>query len=50
VLGDVLYEIEPRDPATFVAVAVLLGGVALLGSYLPARRAAKVDPVTSLGG
>jgi len=49
-LGDSLYQVEPRDPVTFAVVAALLGAVALLGSYLPARRAARVDPVTSLSG
>jgi ABC-type antimicrobial peptide transport system permease subunit len=47
-LGDALYQVEPRDPLTFAAVAVLLGLVAILGSYIPARRAARVDPATSL--
>jgi ABC-type antimicrobial peptide transport system permease subunit len=49
-LRDTLYEVEPRDPITFLAVAALLGGIALLGSYLPARRAARVDPATTLSG
>jgi putative ABC transport system permease protein len=43
-----LYEIQPHDPLTFAAMAALLGGVALLASYLPARRAARVDPIASL--
>jgi predicted permease len=43
-----LYEIEPFDAPTFTVVVVLLWVVALLGSYLPARRAAGVDPLTSL--
>jgi putative ABC transport system permease protein len=47
-LGESLYQVEPRDPATFAAVAALLGTVAILGSYIPARRAARVDPATSL--
>ena len=47
-LTKLLYGIGPRDPATLVAVTVLLGGVALLAAYLPARRAARVDPMVAL--
>jgi len=47
-LVSVLHEISPRDPITFVAVAVILAAVALLGSWLPAQRAAAVDPVVAL--
>jgi ABC-type antimicrobial peptide transport system permease subunit len=43
-----LHEVSPTDPLTFVAVAVILAAVALLGSWLPARRAAAVDPVVAL--
>ena len=43
-----LFQIEALDPTTFVAAPLLLGAVALLASYLPARRAAKVSPVTAL--
>ena len=42
---NLLYGVGARDPLTFVAVAALLGGVALLASWLPARRAARVDPL-----
>ena len=38
----------PRDPATYAAVATLLGAVTLLACWLPARRAARVDPATAL--
>jgi putative ABC transport system permease protein len=43
-----LYEVSPMDMPTFGSVALLLAGVALLASYLPARRAARVDPMTAL--
>jgi ABC-type antimicrobial peptide transport system permease subunit len=43
-----VYDISPWDPMTFVAVTVLLAMLALVASYLPARRAARVDPVTAL--
>jgi len=47
-LSTLLYGVEPNDPATLGAVVALLGGVALLASYLPARRAAAADPLESL--
>ncbi len=48
VLRGLLYEVSPTDPFTFVAVALLIACVALLTCYLPARRAAKVDPMKAL--
>jgi len=48
VLSSLLYGISPRDPATLTGSIVLLAAVALLASYLPARRAARVDPVEAL--
>ncbi|HEX2188843.1 MAG TPA: ABC transporter permease [Longimicrobiaceae bacterium] len=47
-MRGVLYGVEPGDPGTFAAVALLLLGVALLASWLPARRATRVDPMTAL--
>ncbi len=47
-MESLLFEVKGGDPLVFVAVILLLGCVALLGSYLPARRAAKVDPMIAL--
>lgn len=47
-LTSLLYTVKPTDPLTFVVVAAVLAIVALLASYLPARRALRVDPIAAL--
>jgi putative ABC transport system permease protein len=48
VISGLLFGVKASDPLTFAGVALLLFGVALLAGWLPARRAARVDPVTAL--
>jgi predicted permease len=48
VIRSLLYDVSPTDPLTFTCVALLLAGVALLAAYLPARRAARIDPMVAL--
>jgi len=47
-MAHLLYEIGTTDPVTFAVVALLLTIVALIACYIPARRAARVDPVVAL--
>jgi putative ABC transport system permease protein len=47
-IGTFLYGITPRDPLTFLVVPALLTGVAAVAAWIPARRAAHVDPMDSL--
>jgi putative ABC transport system permease protein len=48
VLTSLLYDVSPTDPLTFALVPLVLIGVAALASYLPARRAARIDPMVAL--
>jgi putative ABC transport system permease protein len=47
-LRTILFGVSPFDPASFVGVSLMLTTIALLASYIPARRAARVDPVEAL--
>jgi putative ABC transport system permease protein len=47
-MGALLYGLSPGDPVTFVLVPLTLGAVVLLATYLPARRAVRLDPVAAL--
>jgi predicted permease len=47
-LSSFLYGIRPADPVTFVGVIIILTGIGLLASYIPARRAVRVDPMSTL--
>jgi putative ABC transport system permease protein len=48
VVASLLYGVTPTDPATLVSVAIFLAAVAMLATYLPARRATRVDPMVAL--
>jgi len=47
-LESMLFETKATDPATFVAVPIVLAIVALVASYVPARRAARTDPLVAI--
>jgi putative ABC transport system permease protein len=48
IMASLLYGVRPRDPAVFLIAPLLLFAIAILASYLPARRATKVDPLIAL--
>ena len=48
VLRSQLFGVTPRDPLTLIAVAGILGGLGLAASYVPARRARRLDPIAAL--
>jgi ABC-type antimicrobial peptide transport system permease subunit len=47
-ISSLLFGVQPADPVTFVATCILLGVAAVSASYLPARRASRVDPAIAL--
>jgi ABC-type antimicrobial peptide transport system permease subunit len=47
-LGQILYGVEPTDPFTYATVFLMMLSIALLACWIPARRAIRIDPMTSL--
>jgi putative ABC transport system permease protein len=47
-LDELLFEVSPTDPVTFVAVAILVAAMAAAASWVPARRATRIDPATTI--
>ena len=47
-VGHMLFDVSPNDPATLVGVGLLLAAVACIAGYIPARRAMRVDPMVAL--
>jgi putative ABC transport system permease protein len=47
-LSGMLFDLTPLDPATYMAIALLFAVVAFVASYLPARRATRIDPMVAL--
>jgi ABC-type antimicrobial peptide transport system permease subunit len=50
VLKGLLFEVSATDPSTYVGIAFLLIAVAMAASYIPARRAARIEPTAALRG
>jgi ABC-type antimicrobial peptide transport system permease subunit len=49
-MATILYGVGPADPATFAVALIVLGGAALVASFVPAHRATRIDPLTALRG
>ena len=47
-MAALLFGVGPMDPMTYVAVSLVLGAIALVATYVPARRASRVDPIVAL--
>jgi len=47
-LSTMLFQVKPNDPLVYGAVAVLLGLVSVVASYVPARRASRIDPLAAI--
>jgi putative ABC transport system permease protein len=47
-LTTMLFQVKPTDPLVYLTVAILLGMVALVASYIPARRASRINPVAAM--
>ena len=48
VLRNLLFEVTPTDPTTFIGVTLLIAAVSVAAYYIPARRAARIDPMVAL--
>jgi putative ABC transport system permease protein len=48
VMATLLFEVKPSDPPTYIIIATVLALAALVASYIPARRASRVDPLIAL--
>ena len=47
-LSGLLFDVTPFDPLTYALAAAVLAGTGFVAAYLPARRAARIDPITAL--
>lgn len=47
-MSHLLFEVSPMDPASYAVAALVLGSLSLVACWLPARRAARVDPIDAL--